>query len=296
MAYERRRLELAGEKRPEEEPAVSSVRGSTSAPGRSGLLARLFGRRVAKGQAVIPESEVSASGPSADRRSGGYFENFANYRKSRGRTAAAVVEGKIAVHFRATHRDPERAAESFWTMFREAPRIALWAANKHPQAFGDLIGRDGPGFGWKDVNKSTATPVPEAGREAGSTYLHGREASAASERSAVRDAVITTRTKLASDRTRPAVVRSLNHLATRIEREMDNEVERASSARQVRHIASSLGTLDGEPRNAAPEELGRLRDMGAGKAPAEHCRELEADITRRDRIRAKHRGAPSIGG
>ena len=291
IAYERRRLELAGEKRPEEEPIVSSVLGSKSAPGRRGLLARLFGRRVAKEQSAIHESEGSASGPGgADRPSGGYFENFANYRKGRGRKAEAVVEGKIAAHFQATHRHPERAAESFWAMFQEAPRIALWAVNKHPQAFGDLTGRGGPGFGWKDVNKSTASRALGDRREAGSTYFHGREASAASERSAMRHAAITTRAKLASDRTRAAMVRSLNHLATRIEREMDHDVECASSAHQVRHIVSSLAS-DGEPRNAAPEEPGRLRDVGAGKVPAEHRRELEADITRRDKIRAKHRGA-----
>ncbi|WP_119419709.1 relaxase/mobilization nuclease domain-containing protein [Desertibaculum subflavum] len=43
-------------------------------------------------------------------------------------------------HFAETHRSPEAARESFLQMYRESPRLAVWAANNHPQAFGNPTG------------------------------------------------------------------------------------------------------------------------------------------------------------
>jgi len=289
MAYERRRLELAGQTRAEEGEAVRSVPETGSVPSRPGLLARLFGRRVAEERPVVQKSEESKSYPGADRRSGGYFENFGNYRKGRGRTAEAVIGGKIAAHFQVTHRDPERAAESFWAMFRETPRLAVWAANRHPWAFGDPTGQDGPGFGLTDVLKRNDSRVSAVRRELGPTDPHGRE------HLAIRDAVIAARARVAADKTRSGLVRSFNHLAVRIEREMGNDVEGAKAARQVRHIADGLDKFDAEIHKAAPEELVRLRDADAGNVATQHNRKLEAEIMRRDKARGRNQSQDRSG-
>lgn len=43
-------------------------------------------------------------------------------------------------HFSETHRSPVAARDSFLQMYRESPRLAVWAANNHPQAFGEPTG------------------------------------------------------------------------------------------------------------------------------------------------------------
>jgi hypothetical protein len=43
-------------------------------------------------------------------------------------------------HFAEVHRDPTAARDSFLAMYKEAPRLAVWAANNHPQAFGETTG------------------------------------------------------------------------------------------------------------------------------------------------------------
>lgn len=48
-------------------------------------------------------------------------------------------------HFAETHQSPEAARESFLQMYRESPRLAVWAANNHPQAFGETTGANPSG-------------------------------------------------------------------------------------------------------------------------------------------------------
>jgi len=43
-------------------------------------------------------------------------------------------------HFGEVHRDPTAARDSFIAMYEEAPKLAVWAANNHPQAFGETTG------------------------------------------------------------------------------------------------------------------------------------------------------------
>jgi hypothetical protein len=69
-------------------------------------------------------------------------------------------------HFAATHRRPEAAVESFLQMYREAPRLAVWAANNHPQAFGETTGVRPTGRvtgrGLKEVmGQQLPAPVPD---------------------------------------------------------------------------------------------------------------------------------------
>jgi hypothetical protein len=69
---------------------------------------------------------------------------------------------KIAAQFAVTHRERGKAPASFKAMLKEAPRLALWAAAKHPQAFGEQTGREGPGIGWREVRPLVAAASRES--------------------------------------------------------------------------------------------------------------------------------------
>ncbi len=43
-------------------------------------------------------------------------------------------------HFAEVHQNPTAARDSFLAMYNEAPKLAVWAANNHPQAFGKTTG------------------------------------------------------------------------------------------------------------------------------------------------------------
>src|SRR6185312_11885454 len=136
LDYERRRLAAASAK-PLQNP-LSQDREAQRAGALFGWMMRRF---RSKARAVPDARQEAGIGPRAQHRAGGYFRNLENYRKG---TEAA--EARIRVHFGVTHRDPEGAVESFRLMLREAPRLALWAANKHPIAFGQPTGLAGAGL------------------------------------------------------------------------------------------------------------------------------------------------------
>jgi hypothetical protein len=135
--YERRRLALTSA---EPDAAESIEVGTDMRPG--GFFGRLMTRLdVGREPKSANEPTDSRDHSRADFPTGGYFRNFENYRKG-----GEASETRIRAHFAATHRDPERAAESFDALLREAPRLALWAANNHPVAFGEPTGAAGPGL------------------------------------------------------------------------------------------------------------------------------------------------------
>jgi hypothetical protein len=97
-------------------------------------------------------------------------------------------------HFAETHQSPEAARESFLEMYRESPRLAVWAANNHPQAFGKTTGGVPTGRvtgrGLREVLSQQAPAAPPDPRQAAMiTYdamrLH-READHAVRQEAVR--------------------------------------------------------------------------------------------------------------
>lgn len=110
------------------------------------------------------------------------------------------------------------------------------------------------------------------------------------ERVGIREAIIARKAKSMADTARPAVVRSLSHLAGRIEREKDSEIEDANYAHQIRHVARGLGRLGAKTHNIGPQQSNRLSDSNAGKDVEGRHRELEADVRRSYKARAKYRG------
>jgi hypothetical protein len=169
LDYERRRLSSVSVGPAGKPPATGQTagegRGSTQTghekPAR-GFLGRLVGRVVGNGAGSSPPPGGPQPAPTAGGKRGGYFQNFDNYRNGASPTEAkSPAEAKVVAHFAATHREPDKAVASFRAMLKEAPRLALWAAEKHPQAFGEPSGRQGPGIVWKDVRPLVDTAARE---------------------------------------------------------------------------------------------------------------------------------------
>lgn len=60
---------------------------------------------------------VPEPAPAIAAKRGGYFQNFDNYRNGASPAEPkSAVEAKVAAHFAATHREPEKAAASFRAM------------------------------------------------------------------------------------------------------------------------------------------------------------------------------------
>lgn len=283
LGYERRRLAAAAHTRvaPAEECSPNVSRETFDPEPARGLLGRVFGKRARGGPAADAPSSGPENSDSANSRRGGYFENFANYRKGSGVGPPAGAAAKIAAHFAATHREPERAAESFGALFREAPRLALWAANNHPIAFGEPAGRIGPGIAWRDV-RELADPadrgdrsVPQASR--------ARDPILAGERAAVREQTQRARRQAAADRAAPTVARSLQQLAGRIELETPADPEGKEKAAHIRMLARDLNAKDLPTREQARDQAQRIAEADKEALG----RELEDQLQRRDAARGR---------
>jgi hypothetical protein len=216
-------------------------------------------------------------------RRGGYYENFENYRNG------TNAEQKIAAHFAMTHRQPDKAAESFRAMLREAPRLALWAAGKHPQAFGEPSGREGPGITWRDVRALVS--IAREGLRPVETPRDPLDhwAALAGERLALRDATARTRAKAAPEGARRTMARSLNQLAERIERQTATDPDNEKRIAHIRAVARNLDAGTATTPKRPRDEAGRIRGAAEEKDKVARYVELEKQLRQRDQARARHR-------
>jgi hypothetical protein len=140
---------------------------------------------------------------------------------------------RLDERFRITHADPQAARDSFVAMYREAPRLATWAVNHHPEAFGTPTGNQAAPFTGRGMKAALqALPAPdqappaEPGRSAGQAdELRRRQTQARSQAAARRDA--------------QAVARHLNAFAAQIERDPTKK----ALAEEIRTLARG-GTPD----------------------------------------------------
>ncbi|MEQ9608586.1 MAG: hypothetical protein RLN99_13075 [Kiloniellaceae bacterium] len=158
LAYELRRL------RPEQTP------GEALPQARPGILSRMA--KALRGE----RSTQAASKPPA------LMENQALRR--------------LDERFSLTHADAKAARDSFATMYREAPRLATWAMNHHPEAFGMPTGRPAAPFSGRGMKAALqAMPAPDQAPTAESGHapwqvdaLRRRQGLAQAEHTARRDA------------------------------------------------------------------------------------------------------------
>lgn len=69
---------------------------------------------------------------------------------------------RLDERFSITHADPKAARDSFAAMYREAPRLATWAMNNHPEAFGRPTGNQAPAFSGRGMKAALqALPAPD---------------------------------------------------------------------------------------------------------------------------------------
>jgi hypothetical protein len=294
LEYERRRLAAASiaptAKGPTPGPSAAERGTAQNTPEKSarGFLGRLFGRAVGQGPEAIPPPSGPETTPAAKR--GGCYQNFENYRNGASPAETkSPAEAKIAAHFALTHREPEKAAASFQAMLREAPRLALWAAAKHPQAFGEPTGRDGPGIAWREIRPLVAATPREPAPRPVARDPHSQEAALTGERLELREAVARARAKAAPEKAQLSMVRSLARLADRIERETPTDPESKERATHIRGLARDLNRGDAVTPPQRRDQAERIHGAAAQKDKSALYRELEDQLRQRDQARVERR-------
>jgi hypothetical protein len=309
LDYERRRLAAAAAPRGAEgQPTAwlvgqgSRVPRAVSEKGSRGLLARLFGRSKSAEEAPRPSRPQNTAKVALKR--GGYYENFVNYRKDakaeesvsaielandkeRRTRERETAEKTIDIYFMMTHRDPDKAGASFRAMFRESPRLALWAAAKHPQAFGEPSGGQGLSIAWRAVRAIAPTEKQQPAWRIPTRDPLDREAALAGERLLLRQATERVRAKATPEEAKLIVVRSLSRLADQIERETATDSLGKEQAADIRHVVRTLTSGDGATQTKADDQAERMRGAADEKDKATLYRELEERLRQRDQVRPK---------
>ena len=125
LAYELRRL------RPEQAPGEARPNKT-----RPGILSRMA--KALRGERSTPAASKTPA----------LFENQAL--------------GRLDERFSITHADAKAARDSFAAMYREAPRLATWAMNHHPEAFGQPSGTPATPFSGRGMKAALqAMPAPD---------------------------------------------------------------------------------------------------------------------------------------
>ena len=229
---------------------------------------------------------------SVERRPGGYYQNFENYRKG-----TEGSEARISAHFSATHREPEPAAESFKLMLREAPRLALWAANNHPIAFGEPTGAAGAGLQASDVRAAFRAAERQAGRT-DPAPTRADDPILAGERNRMREASSRARMQGRGERHMPTVARSIERVANRVEADAVSDADAWKRAALIREIARNPAArrLGDHDTPTAPDR-GRLtgetdqptRLTTPSLEKAKRYKQLEDELRRRDAARRERK-------
>ena len=158
--------------------------------------------------------------------------------------------------FGQTHQDPVAARESFLALYAEAPKLATWAANKHPAAFGQATGqkpdKELTGRGLKSLISpqdpgaaSEKTPTP-------TLRLERQELLEAKRRLHV---------KAAAERDRTALQRTLERFADRVVAE-STDSRAGDQAAAVREVARQGSRETSEVRTDRPTEKAAERLRG----------------------------------
>lgn len=267
-----------------EESAPDAPADGSKAPLRGYFANFRKGRKPTAPELVEDGPKVQGGGAATKRRG-----NFENVDKERGSIDSGVTqnggreaaEARVSAHFAVTHRDPEQAAERFRAMLRESPKMALWAAHKHPIAFGEPTGAVRPGLQLGEVREL----LPREAQNKSLAPPRRLDPVLAGEQQRIREQTKRVRAGWAAQRAPTNIGHSLARLAQRIEREMPMDSDAMQRAAYLRKIASGL---------SAPEAV--MRDKGHGrerriearkKDPSVAYKQLEEQLQHRDQARGK---------
>ncbi|WP_026988870.1 relaxase/mobilization nuclease domain-containing protein [Fodinicurvata fenggangensis] len=227
--YERRRLaRYAPEPKKTEDPAKAGQKKE----GR-GFLGRFFGRKEQ------PEPAITAPKP------------------------AAQSADRLDRHFSVTHKDPEAAKHSFVAMYRESPKLAVWSANKHPEAFGETSGRAGPALNGRGLT-SLVRKLNTEQEEGPQQPLTPEQRYDLVE---IRAAVQKAQGKAQEERDVQSVRRQLDGLAEKAKNDPDIPKEDLAA---VREIAGKAGDVD--MAKIRDQVLSKHRQRGSQDRGIEHER------------------------
>jgi hypothetical protein len=267
-----------------EESAPDAPADGSKAPLR-GYFANFRKGRKPTASELLEDGPKEQGGEAATKRRG-YFENADKQHKRVGTVVSLgsreAAEAGVAAHFAVTHRDPERAEESFRAMLRENPKMALWAAHKHSIAFGEPIGIVTPGLQWEDVRKLLPR---DAQKEPLASSPHRFDPLLAGERRRIREQTKRARANEAGERIPTVIGRSLTRLARRIEREVPADPDARERAAYIRKIAR--GAQERASRDQGHEREQPIEARKKNRAAA--YKELEEQLRRRDQARGKMR-------
>jgi Relaxase/Mobilisation nuclease domain len=281
--YERRRLKAA-----EVEPAANVRAEGTPQRRPSGFIGRLMSRL---GLMREQEPSEARSAWSVSRHAGGYFLNFENYRKG-----VEASERRISDHFGATHREADRAAESFRLMLRDAPSLALWAANHHPIAFGEPTGATGPGLQPNDVRAVIRAAHRRQSADHAATRVDQRIID--SERMRLREATFHARAMRRVERPLAAITRSLERVASGLEGDAATDPGALGNAAEIRKLVQSKPfekardgkqALSPDRARLAGREEPRSRSASQYPRQAAQYKRLEDDLRQREAARSKRK-------
>jgi hypothetical protein len=152
-------------------------------------------------------------------------------------TSPALFENqalrRLDERFSTTHARPQIARDSFVTMYREAPRLATWAMNHHPEAFGQPTGEKASPFTGRGMKAALqALPAPDQAQPAEPERSGGQ----ADE---LRRRQTQARTQAAARRDAQAAARHLNAFAAQIA----GDPAKKALAEEIRTLARG-GTPD----------------------------------------------------
>ncbi|MEQ9606099.1 MAG: relaxase/mobilization nuclease domain-containing protein [Kiloniellaceae bacterium] len=228
LAYEMRRL------RPAQVPSEARPEA------RPGLLSRMA--RALRGSKSTP----------APSQTPALFENQALRR--------------LDARLRVTHADPQAARDSFAAMYREAPRLATWAMNHHPEAFGLPTGTQARPFTGRGMKAALqAVPAPNQASTAESDGAPW-QADALRRRQSLAQAQDTRR------RDAEAARRHLEAFAGRIER---GDPSKKALVEEIRSLVRG-----GTPERAKTAEIQKAVEKARKRHPRSRGRGRDGGIDR----------------
>lgn len=246
--YERRKIEArAGSSMPQASPGNSE---NDKKP-RGGLFARLFGTSF--------EREASDSAEMSKLK--GYYGNFANVRAGRAIQAAASkgeapALAQLESAFHRSHYDARAARTSFLEMYREAPKLAVWAAHNHPEAFGPTTGVKPDRITTKLLKE-----LPLGDRPNEQAWSREHERAQRAEIQELRRISERVRARDGADKRVEGIRRSLERAATFAERAITHDpAEAKETAEEIRRMAREVTQRIATPAETKAGQYAELED------------------------------------
>lgn len=260
--YERRRAEATAAPAPAK-PTPGQVAEKPQKKG-VGILARIL-RRPEKGAPDSANADPAKSGTKGK----GYYGNFANVRAGENPAMAQLAE-----RFSRSHEDGTAARASFLALYREAPKLALWAAHNHPETFGRPTGAKAA-----PIPTTLLKELPKDARPSQAAWSAEQDRTQRDEIQSLRRATTRARSEQSAEKNAASIRRSIERAADFGEKAIKHDKTAAKeTAAEIRELAKSIAAVKPSPAGspAAPDKAAQYQ-------------ELEERLRRQDRAKGHNR-------